>query len=98
MYNTFILSYDPLAKNYTVNQLNAFVRSNALTYQYFSPTLGTYLIKSQATVHDMVDSYKGFFDGTNFFVAQVMPTLTGGALQQTMWNWLNSPVPPPLMP
>jgi hypothetical protein len=97
MYNTYILSYDPIASNYTLNQLNGFIRANAYTYQYYAPVLGTCLIKSSATITEMVDAYRYFFDGSNFFIAQLFPTLTGGALPQSMWDWMNSPSPPPLV-
>ncbi len=97
MYNTFVLSYDPLSNKFTQNQLLAFVRANALTYQYYAPSLGTYLIKSAANTIQMVDAYGGFFDGSNFFLAQVFPTLTGGALPLEIWDWVNAPTPPPLI-
>lgn len=96
MLNTFILSYDPLSDKYSLNQINAFIRANAYTYQYYMPLIGTYLIKSKADLLSLIDTYNGFFDGSNFFVAQIFPTVTGGALPQDMWDWINSDNPPPL--
>ncbi|MET1112006.1 MAG: hypothetical protein ABWX67_10825 [Allosphingosinicella sp.] len=83
--------------NFSYNQLHAFVRANAFTYQYLSPSLGVYLIKSKASVAELVDAYRGFFDGAHFFIAQIYPQLTGGALPQAVWDWVNASDPPPLI-
>ena len=41
MYKTFILTFDGVEMNNVIVQLYAFVQSNALTYQFSSPYLGT---------------------------------------------------------
>lgn len=97
MYNTFILSYDPISVKYTMNQLHAFVKAHGYTYQYYSPQVGTYIIKAAASIGQMAETYRGFFDGSQFFLAQIFPNLTGGALPQEMWTWLNADNPPPLV-
>ena len=97
MYKNFILSYDPISTKFTLNQLNAFIRSNGGTHQYYAPFLGTVMIKSASTLSQLIESYRGFFDGDQFFLAEFPSQNTGGLLPRYAWDWVNSTTPPPLV-
>jgi hypothetical protein len=96
MYNTFLLSYDPLASDPTPARLIEFIRSNAYTYQYLTPFLGTVFVKSQASLVQMMGSYDPFISPNAFTLIEVSPILMSGLLPQAYWNWLNAAAPPPL--
>lgn len=96
MYNTFLLSYDPLMVDPTPTRLVEFVRSNAYTYQYLAPFLGTVFIKSGAAGSDLVTSFNPFIRPSSFVLTQIFPWMTTGLLPQQYWDWINSAAPPPL--
>jgi hypothetical protein len=96
MHNTFLLSYDPLMTDPAPIRLVEFVRSNAFTYQYFVPFLGSILIKSQASVEDIHASYSTFIRPSSFLLTQVFPVMITGMLSQAQWDWINADTPPPL--
>ena len=96
MYNTFILSYDPQMSDPSPMRLAEFVRSNGYTYQYFIPFLGTILIKSSATVIQLIDSYSPFIRPFPFMLSQLYPALMTGMLAQAQWDWINATAPLPL--
>jgi hypothetical protein len=97
MYSTYALSYDPFMTDPAPLRLIEFVRAHSYTYQYFVPYVGTILIKSGYTFQEMVDGYRTFILPNEFILMQVSPQLTGGLLNQTSWDWLNSDNPPALV-
>lgn len=96
MYRAFLLNFDSARMVDLLPQLYAFVQSNALTYQFYSPFYGMIFIKSACQITDLIESYNAFFAGQPFMIAEVDPVKTGGRLPQDVWDWLNNPAPPPL--
>ena len=96
MYRNYVLTYDPISMFSMHAQLLAFIQANAFTYQFFSPYIGLVLIKGTLDLQQMVDSYNSFFNGHNFFMAEVDSVKTGGRLDRAVWDWLNNPAPPPI--
>lgn len=96
MYKTFILTFDGVEMNNVIVQLYAFVQSNALTYQFSSPYLGTIFIKSNSDLTTLSYSYNSFFNGRHFLLAEIDPDQTAGRQLANVWNWLNNPAPLPL--
>ena len=96
MYNTFLLSYDPLMQNPTPDKLLQFVRSNVTTYQYLTPFVGSIFIKSQASLELLISSYNPFISPHSFTLIQIYPTLSTGLLPPAFWDWINAQTPPPL--
>ena len=94
MYKNFILTFDPLSLSDMLPQLYAFVQSNALSYQFSSPYLGTIFIKSNADVLTLSLSYNGFFAGRQFILAELDADEMGGRQLGNVWDWLNNSAPP----
>lgn len=90
MSNLFLLSYNPYDPKVSPNQVLASVRDNKYTFQYYQPYVGTYIIKSVFDLMSLSNSYKDHFDGTTFFIAQIYPGLSGGAMSPEIWNWINT--------
>lgn len=97
MYTTYLLNYDPLMTDPMPSRVLEFIRSNGYTYQYLVAYLGTVFIKSNATLDQMIQSYRPFLSPNPFTLTQVAPQLISGLLPQPYWSWLNSTSPPPLL-
>lgn len=88
--NNFVLSYSPFNAKLSENQLAHFVKFNRLVHGYYHPFLGTYVLKSEATTHDLTESFKGLFDGAAFLLVQFFENYAGGALPPEIWTWINT--------
>lgn len=93
MYKTFIISYVPFMSEDDARKFAAFVQSNVTTHQFYFPFFGTILIKSSFDLNLIVRSYHDYLGGGLFFVAEIDPQKTGGALDPRMWEWVNSSNP-----
>ena len=98
MFNTYIVSYDPLMIDPSPLRFIEYVRGHALTYQFYSAFAGTLYVKSPATLGNLINSYRNFLQPNAWTIALLRePTInSGGAANSEFWAWLNSPVPPPL--
>ena len=88
--NTYILSYDPLAKNFTITQLFAYVKDNKNIFQYYTPFAGCYVLKSNEPLSVLQQSFSGLFEGSQFLIVKIEPFQSTGALPAEIWPWLNS--------
>ena len=98
MFNTYVLNYDPAMTDPTPPRLIEFVRSNSFTYQYLIPFAGTILIKSSASLIQLIDSYRPFFYPNHFILVQIETVAISGLLPANQWEWINASLPPPLLP
>ena len=96
MYNTYILSYSPFLSDPTPRRILEYVRSHAHTYQYLVPFAGSLVIKTQAPLGELVQSYRAFLSPNEFMLTQVNPSFVSGLLQTHYWDWLNAASPPAL--
>jgi len=94
--NNFVLSYDPLVATVTPGQLLQYVKDSRSISSWYSPFMGTYLLKSELSAWQLSEQFRGVFAGAAFMVAQVWPGATGGAFSNEVWQWLNGVVIPPL--
>ncbi|MDB5677619.1 MAG: hypothetical protein JWM94_621 [Sphingomonas bacterium] len=97
MYNTFILNYEPQMSDPSPIRLIEFVRSNFYTYQYMTPFFSVIIVKSTATLEQMIKSYNPFLSPNNFLLTQVAPSMVNGLLPTNYWQWINAEAPPPLI-
>lgn len=96
MFNTYLLSYDPFLTDPSSSRIVAFVRSNLLIYQFFVPSAGVIILKSQSNLQLLLSSFSEFFAPHPFILTKIEGQSTGGRLDQSYWNWLNSDFPPAL--
>lgn len=98
MYKTYLLSYDPLMADPSINRLVEFIRAHALTYQFYATFAGSIFIKSSASIKDLINSYQNFLHPNWWTIVEVVnpPVGCGGAATAEFWTWLNSPSPPAL--
>jgi hypothetical protein len=92
--STYILTWDPSNQAISWNQLDAFIVANRYLLSWFKPYPGTYIVKSDTPMQQIVASLRTFFDGHNFFVGALVPQYTGGAFSAEIWNWINNDVLP----
>ena len=96
--HTYVITYDPLMSDPQPTRLIEFVKSHALTYQYFVHHWGSIFLKSPAELTMIINTYKGFFAPNVWTVCEIQqPDLnSGGAASMQFWDWLNASVPPVL--
>jgi hypothetical protein len=93
MFN-FMLSYNPTATNFSAAQLHSFVVNNKHLASWYTPFAGTYLLKSDLPVPTIAEMFRPTFNGAEFIISFIQPTLSGGGLSPEGWNWLNgAPMP-----
>jgi hypothetical protein len=95
---TYLLSYDPLGKSLNNTQLLAFIRDNRKVAQWYSPYLGTYLLKSGEPLFSLQETLSGIFDEDLFVIAPINAGWIGGRLPLNMWPWINGTAGIPLLP
>lgn len=88
--NTYTLSYNPLENRFSQAQLATFVKESRKVFQWYSPFMGTYVLKSEEPLTSLTESFRGFFDGAPFLLTACYPTFTGGAQPPNVWEWLNT--------
>lgn len=88
--NTYTLSFNPFEIKFSYSQLAIFVKENRKVFQWYSPFVGTYIIKSTEPLTTLTESFRGFFDGAPFLLTYCYPSLTGGAQPSNVWDWLNT--------
>jgi hypothetical protein len=93
---TYILSYNPVAPNPSVNQIHAFIVSNRNVDVWYYAFSGTYVFKSPIALITLAPSFRQFFDGTPFILTYAVPSLISGLLPQTVWDWINAAETPAL--
>lgn len=87
---TFVLAYDVFAGNFTITQLFSFIRDNKHVHQHYTPFAGCYVLKSAAGAAILEDTFRGFFENSQFIIAKIDATQTGGMLPQNVWPWVYS--------
>ena len=89
--NSYILSFDPLNDKLTPEQLFHFIKDNRKIFQWHSPFLGTFMLKSPETRDSITEMFRGMFAGSPYIVSTVFPHMqVGGALQPEIWTWFNT--------
>jgi hypothetical protein len=90
--SAYILSYDFSTASNLHTQLVAFVKSNRNVTQWSHPFVGCFILKSEAGLPALVESFGEFFGGrTLHVVAPLIGQQTGGILPLYLWDWLNEP-------
>ncbi len=98
MVNNFILTYNPFGLFPGEARLLNHVQINRYVDQYYQPYAVTYIFKSNQDVLTLNDSFRGLFQDTPYIVVMFSPTLSGGALSNEVWNWINTGWVPPVPP
>ncbi|MEQ8312195.1 MAG: hypothetical protein RIA72_16030 [Sphingopyxis sp.] len=88
--NTYLLSYSPFEPKISYSQLATFIKDNRKVTQWYSPFLGTYVLKSVEPLSSLAESFRGAFDGAPFILTQAFPSHMGGAQTDLVWNWINN--------
>lgn len=98
MYNTYLITFNPLMIDPSPQRLLEFIRAHAYTYQYYVHHLGSVYVKSPVDLYKMINTYRDFLAPNVWTVVQVHnPQFsTGGSAPMAFWNWLNSASPPAL--
>ena len=87
---TYVLSFDPLNQNPNGSQVEIFVKYHRDVKGWYFPILGTYLIKSDKTLAEIVPGFRQFFGDSQFTLTYVVSNLIGGSLPESIWTWINS--------
>jgi hypothetical protein len=93
---TYLLAFNPHAGNFTITQLFAFISDNKKIYQYYTPFVGCYILKSSYDLTVVQNTLRGFFETAQFVVSEINPFSTGGALPAEIWPWVNNGLLPSL--
>jgi len=93
---TFLLSFDPLSNSIKATQLLTFIQESRKVSQYYAPFVGAYVIKSEASIHDLQEAFAGIFDQTLFMIVEMEQGAVGGRLPINMWPFVNGQVIPAL--
>jgi hypothetical protein len=88
--NTFVLSYNPLSVKLSATQLLGWIKESQNIKQWYSPFLGTYVLRSDQPLTTLVQGFTAAFDGDSFLISQISPSFTGGSLPPEIWNWINT--------
>lgn len=89
--NTFVLSYNPLGLKLSATQLLGFIKESKNIFQWYSPFIGTYIIKSHGTIQTLQEVFSPIFDGDQYIISQVFHSHMNGVLPPTIWEWLQAP-------
>lgn len=87
----YIVSYDVYRSSGISEQLLAFVKENRNVDQWSQPYHGLFLIKSNADLMTITESFRSFF-GSNVghFITPTSVHTSGGILPEEIWNWLRT--------
>lgn len=93
---TYVLSYNPLATALTPSQVHAFIERNRDIKTWYLPFTGTYLLKSELPLVQLVDPFRRFFGDNAFVLTYGISNLIGGSLPPAIWDWINDKPTPAL--
>lgn len=92
--NIFILSFDPLGTKLSSVQLLGYIQSSRHIHQWYTPFLGTYIIKSDENLLALTEKLRTQFDGSFFLLTLFHPSFIGGSMPAEVWAWINPPQAP----
>ncbi|MDG2532087.1 hypothetical protein P6144_00355 [Sphingomonas sp. HITSZ_GF] len=90
MIYTYVLSYNPIDARVTGTQLLTLIKESRRVLGWYSPFLGTYVLKSTEMTGPLSEMFRGLFDGSPFLLTHAIPTQMGGSLDPIIWNWINT--------
>lgn len=86
----YVLSYDPFGTRISPTQLFTFIRDSRKIAEWHSPFAGTYMLKSVEPVHSLLESFGAIFSGTPYILTPAHASGMTGALDPSIWTWLNN--------
>lgn len=91
----YLLSYEAAAAEFMQPQLQSFIKQHKLIAQWSQPYAGLYLLKSDADLPTLVQSFDEFFARRILhIICPISIESVGGILPGYLWHWLTIPVSP----
>ena len=88
--NCYILSYNPFETKLSPNQLLGWIKESHKVYQWYSPFIGTYVLKSGENIAVLSEFFRTAFDGAPFLLTHANPAFVSGAQTPEVWTWINA--------
>lgn len=86
----YILTYDPASTSPTPMQLHVFISKNRDIESWYYPFAGTYIIKSDRALAELINEFSKFFGTSQFVLAWMPAQFVTGSLPPEVWNWVNN--------
>ena len=86
----YVLSFSPMTTNPNPVQLHTFITQNRDIESWYAPFPGTYLLKSDKALSDLLQPFQNIFHPTNFIITWPSPGFMNGAQPPEVWNWVNT--------
>jgi hypothetical protein len=89
----YLLTYDPAIISPTPMQLNVFISKHRDIESWFYPFAGTYILKSDKALVELINEFVTFFGAAPFILSWAPSQYLTGSLPPQVWTWLNAVTP-----
>jgi hypothetical protein len=86
----YVLAYDPATTSPTAMQLHVFITKHRDIESWYYPFAGTYILKSDRALVELINEFVTFFGTSPFLLSWVPHTYLSGSLPPQVWNWVNN--------
>ena len=93
----YVLSYDPAVVSPNPAQLNVFISKHRDIEAWYYPFVGTYVLKSNLALLELISEFGTFFGSSPFFLTWAPNTYLTGNMPPQVWEWVNN-LNNPLLP
>ena len=90
----YALSYNPSGLHPNGSQLHIFISQNRDVETWYLPFLGTYILKSDKALTELMPQFSAFFSNAPYMLTWIPPGGTTGSLPPEVWTWINNQSPP----
>lgn len=84
----FVFSFNPMDSSIHSNTIDGIVKNNRFVNEYHSPFPGTYFLKTNATLNEIVTSFSEMLGPRWFIVNPMDLSNVDGPLPKGVWTWL----------
>lgn len=85
----YILSFDPTNPSISASQLAVFIRLSREIEGWYSPFLGTYMLKSNENLLALLKSFGEIFGNASFILVAANSAQVTGSLPSSVWAWFS---------
>ena len=89
----YLLAFDPATTSPTAMQLHVFITKHRDIESWYYPFAGTYILKSDKALIELINEFVSFFGATPFVLSWAPHQYLTGSLPPQVWTWLNNQSP-----
>lgn len=86
----YILSHNPLSDLANQAKLQVFISKNRDIETWYLSFPGTYIIKSDKALSELLEQFNPFFAGDSYLLTWLPRGHASGLMPPTVWQWLDN--------